>query len=274
MMWGKYCNQTVEQFSCVESYNLTKTPRDANSSNLTTESITSCGNADEKSCSGDNEPKIFSLDVMGIAQQISFTATDIIFNQTQPSNFSSNSSRVILMCYARHGAMPLPTLHDYSGNINNAPLVIHSPKVGRWYISVQPVNLTDAIGGIQDSVIKLCYSLDSQVLQCPVDKAGLNCTSEKYELQVSDTLIGKSYFVSGVILRFFTLKLKVRLFICIIQHHMWFEIIEVEDGIPIQMQHYGLASCYENLHENEIVDILQNTKKISNIKMVYINLYC
>lgn len=202
MMWGKYCNQTVEQLSCVDSYNLTKIHTDANSYNQTAESMTSCRNVDEKSCSGDNEPKVYSLDVMGIAQKITITATNVRLNQTQPSNGTTNSSRIILMCYARHGAMPLATLHDYSGNIN-APLVIQSPKVGRWYITVQPVNLTDAIGGVQDSSVKLCYSLDWQVLQCPMDKAGLNCTSEKYELQVGYSLSGKLYFISLFFFFFF-----------------------------------------------------------------------
>lgn len=181
MMGGKYCNQTVEQLSCVDSYSLTISP-DLKSNNQTAENVASCRNDDEKSCSGDNEPKFYSLDIVGISEKIIITVANVRFNQTGRFNGSSNSSGIILMCYARHGAMPLANLHDYSGNLNNASLVIQSPKVGRWYITIQPVNISN--GGVQNVSVKVCYSLEWQVLQCPLDKAGLNCTSERYALQV------------------------------------------------------------------------------------------
>ncbi|CAK9156746.1 unnamed protein product [Ilex paraguariensis] len=183
MLWGQYCNQTVNPLSCVDSYSLTKNHSDTELYNQTAANVIACTNADDNSCQGENELKVYSLDVMGIAEELTIRAMNARFNESQPSNGSSNSSGIILMCYVRHGAMPLSTSHDYSGDINKFPLVIRSPKVGRWYITIQPANLSNEIGGIQDMSIKVCYVLEWQVLQCPLDKAGLNCTWERYMLQ-------------------------------------------------------------------------------------------
>ncbi|KAK2965585.1 hypothetical protein RJ640_006200 [Escallonia rubra] len=183
MMWGPYCNLSVNQLPCVGSSSLTRSPLDSLVDNQTAVIVASCGNVNEEFCSGDNEPKFYSLDIMDIAEKITIAARNVRFNQTQPSNGTNNSSGIILMCYARRGAIPLSTMHDYSGNINDAPLVIQSPKVGRWYISIQPVNVSTTIWGVQDMSIKVCSSLEWQVHQCPVDKAGLNCTLERYALQ-------------------------------------------------------------------------------------------
>uniref|UniRef100_A0A5B7BQZ2 EGF-like domain-containing protein n=1 Tax=Davidia involucrata TaxID=16924 RepID=A0A5B7BQZ2_DAVIN len=182
MLWGQYCNQTVDPLSCVDSYNFTEN-LSGTKLNQTAENIVSCRNSYENSCLGDSKPKIYFLDVVGIAEQLTVIATDVKFNGTPPLNGTWNGSGIILMCYARHGAMPLATLHDYSGNINNSPLVIRSPKVGRWYIAIQPVNTSRVFGGVLDTSTKVCYSLDWQVHQCPIQKAGLNCTWERYMLQ-------------------------------------------------------------------------------------------
>ncbi|KAK3009616.1 hypothetical protein RJ639_013801 [Escallonia herrerae] len=183
MMWGPYCNLSVNQLPCVGSSSLTRSPLDSLVDNQTAAIVASCGDVNEEFCSSDNESKFYSLDIMDIAEKITIAATNVRFNQTQPSNGTNNSSGIILMCYARRGAIPLSTMHDYSGNINDAPLVIQSPKVGRWYISIQPVNVSTTIWGVQDMSIKVCSSLEWQVLHCPVDKAGLNCTLERYALQ-------------------------------------------------------------------------------------------
>lgn len=190
MMWGKYCNQTIDPLSCANSYNLT-THTDGN--NQTAESVTLCKNVDEESCSRDDELKIYYLDIMGISEKIIISINNIKLSRTQFSNATTNTSSIVLMCYARHGAMPLESLHDYSNNINNASLVIQTPKVGRWYIAIQPVNISNALGGLQDTSNKVCYSLDWQVLQCPLGKSGSSCTSETYELQVGYSPIWKLY---------------------------------------------------------------------------------
>lgn len=187
MMWGKYCNQTIDQLSCVNTDNLTNNTA---GNNQTAESMTSCKN-DEKSCSRDNELKVYYLDIMETSEKIIISVNNIKLNQTQFSNATTNSSSIVLMCYARHGAMPVETLHDYSGNINNASLAIQAPKVGRWYIAIQPVNISKALGGLQATNIEVCYSLDWQVLQCPFGKAGSSCSSEAYALQ---TVLRKNPF--------------------------------------------------------------------------------
>ncbi|CAI9279140.1 unnamed protein product [Lactuca saligna] len=151
---GQFCNQTVDHLSCVDQ-------------NSTQGIITSCKNDFEHSCIDSNESKLYSLDLLGISEEIMISLK---------SNNSSSSSNTTLMCYARHGAIPSSSTHDYSGNVNNAPLVIRSPKVGRWYFTILPLNFSK-------EATKFCYSLEWKLLRCPIDKAGLNCTWERYTLQ-------------------------------------------------------------------------------------------
>lgn len=149
---GQFCNQTVDHLSCVDQKS-------------TQGIITSCKNDFEGSCIDSNESKLYSLDLLGISEEIMISLK------------SNNSSNTTLMCYARHGAIPSSSTHDYSGNVNNAPLVIRSPKVGRWYFTILPLNFSN-----EDT--KFCYSLEWKLLRCPINKAGLNCTWERYTLQV------------------------------------------------------------------------------------------
>ncbi|PON97337.1 EGF-like, conserved site [Trema orientale] len=182
-MWGQYCNQTIDSLSCAltSNYSLTGNSSEAVSYNQTIE-IVACKNNFETSCLGDGESKVYTLDVMGVAEELHITARNVSFNVASPNN-TGNFSEINLMCIVRHGAMPSPTLHDYSGDINKAPLVIRSPKIGRWYISFLPFNLSKELGGIQGTNIQVCYSMESNVVQCPLGKAGPNCTWEKYILQ-------------------------------------------------------------------------------------------
>ncbi|XP_028075756.1 uncharacterized protein LOC114277989 isoform X1 [Camellia sinensis] len=196
---GQYCNQTVDLLSCADSSNLTQNLLDAKLYNQTAENVVFCRNSDQNSCHGVSEPKIYSLDVAGIAEQLTIMAMNVRLNETTSSNGTGNDSGIILMCYARQGAIPLPTLHDYSSNISEGPLVIRSPKVGRWYIAIHLVNLSSEIGGFEGMNVTVCYSLDWLMLQCPEGKAGLNCTWERYILQTvlrknpSDTF--ESYYL-------------------------------------------------------------------------------
>lgn len=196
-MSGQYCNQTVNPLSCVlsDSSNFTES---LSIDNQTTENFISCRSSFENSCHVDGEPKIYFLDVMGLPEQLSVTVMNVRFNGTS-SNFTGNVSEINVMCLARHGTIPLPNLDDYSTNINKAPLVIRSPKVGRWYFTILPVNLSKEIGGIQDPTIKVCYSMEWKVLECPLGKAGLNCTQERYMLQTvlrrNPTAFFESYYL-------------------------------------------------------------------------------
>lgn len=120
-----------------------------------------------------------------MSEQLTIMASNVRFNESASSSGATeNGTGIILTCYARHGTIPLANLHDFSANINEGPLVIRSPKVGRWYIGIHLVNLSNKFGGVNDVNGNVCYSLDLQVLQCPEEKAGLNCTWEKYTLQV------------------------------------------------------------------------------------------
>ncbi|KAI7733650.1 hypothetical protein M8C21_028593 [Ambrosia artemisiifolia] len=100
-----------------------------------------------------------------------------------------------LMCYVRHGVMPSSSVHDYSGNIIDAPLAIQSPKVGRWYILILPLDLSNRTM----RNINVCYSLTWQMRQCPQNKAGVNCTWERYMLQTilrkNPALPFESYYI-------------------------------------------------------------------------------
>ncbi|KAK8650552.1 hypothetical protein V6N13_140184 [Hibiscus sabdariffa] len=178
-MQGQYCNQTVEQLSCGLSRN---NSGNGSASGFFNQSMVSCRNNFETSCLGDEEMKIYSLEILRIAELLTISAEDV---RLRPLSSTGNSSGIDLICYARYGAMPSATLHDYSGNLNKSPLVISSPKVGQWYISILALNLLKVIGGSQSNVSKVCYSLDLQELECPLGKAGPNCLSERYMLQFS-----------------------------------------------------------------------------------------
>ncbi|KAH7513094.1 hypothetical protein FEM48_Zijuj12G0160000 [Ziziphus jujuba var. spinosa] len=182
-MWGQYCNQTINPLFCTPSSGYNFAQEDVSKAKLSRlVNNVYCQNSLETSCHGDGEPKVYTLDIMGVAEELNIAAMDVRLNGT-PSNTTSNSSGIDLLCFARHGAIPSATLHDYSINISKAPLVIRSPKVGRWYITLIPVNPSKDLGGVQDANMSVCYSMESKVVECPLGKAGLNCTGEKYILQ-------------------------------------------------------------------------------------------
>lgn len=125
--------------------------------------------------------KIYSLEILRIAELLTISVKNV---RLRPLNSTGNSSRIDVMCFARYGAMPSATLHDYSGNLNKSPLVIHSPKAGRLYITILPLNLSKEIGVAQGNASTVCYSLELQALECPLGKAGPTCSAERYMLQV------------------------------------------------------------------------------------------
>lgn len=180
-MLGKFCNQTISSLSCLDTY-ISPGGGIGSQSYKTAVNVTPCGGT-EKSCLDFAGSKVYSLDMVSIAEELIITALNITFTQSQRSNGTISGSRTSLMCYVRHGAIPLPQLYDYSADINRSPLVIPLPRLGRWYIRIQPANLSESMVVIQEMSTTVCYSLEWQVLQCPADKAGLNCTTAKYTLQ-------------------------------------------------------------------------------------------
>lgn len=184
-MWGRYCNQTINPLFCTPSSGYNFAQEDVSEAKLFNQTINNvfCQNSLGTSCHGDGEPKVYTLDIMGVAEELNITAMNVRLNVT-PSNTTSNSNGIDLLCFARHGAIPSATLHDYSINLSKSPLVIRSPRVGRWYITLLPVNLSKDLGGVQDGNMSVCYSMESKVLECSLGKAGSNCIWEKYILQV------------------------------------------------------------------------------------------
>ncbi|PNY07373.1 transmembrane protein, partial [Trifolium pratense] len=177
MMMGDFCNSPVYPFSCTTS--------DVNNALKATtvikpvlENLMTCKSNFKTSCAHEGVPNVFSLDIINVAEAFTVTASDIKFNIT-PSNNTSGANDVSLMCFVRHGSMPSVTSYDYSSDLNKVPLVIHSPLIGRWYITIVPINLIK----MQDSNVTVCYSVKSHVLQCPLGKTGPNCTMDIYMLQ-------------------------------------------------------------------------------------------
>lgn len=181
MMLGQFCNQTVNMLSCNDSYNLTGTGLDNELYKGMEKKVIACRNANGIVCHEDDGLKIYLLDVMGIVDELLIAVANFTFSEIQPSNITRDLS---LMCYARHGAMPLKTVYDFSGDIIKAPLVINFPKAGRWYITVRPIDISNKSEALLSNSLKVCYLLVWQVFQCPLDKAGFNCTFERHILQV------------------------------------------------------------------------------------------
>ncbi|KAE9595498.1 hypothetical protein Lalb_Chr17g0339421 [Lupinus albus] len=182
MMMGEFCNNTVYPLSCT-TYEVYKSsaPKDTVMRPLMENAITCKSNFDTF-CVEEGVINTYSFDVINVAQELTINAVNIRFNNTS-SNNTSSANDFKLMCFARHGAMPSESLHDYSSDLTKGPLIIRSPLMGQLYIIVSPLNLTKEFGGTHGSDVKVCYSLESQVLQCPLGKAGPNCTMGSYTLQ-------------------------------------------------------------------------------------------
>ncbi|KAL9234487.1 hypothetical protein vseg_009357 [Gypsophila vaccaria] len=181
-LWGQFCNQSIQALSCSES--------DANNFLMTTnsplgdsEDIVSCRSSVPDSCLENNDSIVYSLVVIGMPEHMSISGTDINLNGTVLNKRTNKSERHSLMCYARYGAIASATMHDYSGDLSKGPLVIPFPKTGLWYITVLLVNTSKGNDSVQDSAVRVCYSLDWQVSECPSGRAGFNCTSKLYTLQ-------------------------------------------------------------------------------------------
>lgn len=185
-MWGQYCNQTVIPLFCSQSnvHTSTKNYFGADLYNQAAEIVTTCESTSEDLCITHKVPHGYSLDVIETVQQLKVMAVNVSFGEHSINSTGSASGTL----YARYGAIPSDRLHDYHSDISQNPLVITSPKVGRWYISLLPDNLAEQAES-KAIISDLCYSLDWQVQDCPVGKAGRNCMWNTYMLQ---TVIRKS----------------------------------------------------------------------------------
>lgn len=182
--WGQFCNQTIESLSCSASDAYVSSTADfaGDSYNGTVKDVVSCSSVGD-SCHGDNETKVFSLEITGMAEQFTISGKNIRLNGSLSFNNTDEAGDVVLMCYARYGAIALASLHDYSRDISKGPLTVPLPRAGRWYVTIAPFNLTKGFDRVQDSTMRVCYSLTWRVAECPSGKAGFNCSWDMYTLQ-------------------------------------------------------------------------------------------
>lgn len=181
MMMGEFCNSTVYPLSCTGPN--TSYTSESVAVKPMMENVMTCRNNFENLCVQESVAKVYSLDIMNVVEELNIMATNVRFNFTTSSN-TSGVNDVNLLCLVRHGAMASTTLYDYSINLYKGPLVIRSPLIGRWYITILPFNLTRKIGNTEDSAFGVCYSMESRLFECPFGKAGPNCTFASYKLQV------------------------------------------------------------------------------------------
>ncbi|KAG8091754.1 hypothetical protein GUJ93_ZPchr0012g20503 [Zizania palustris] len=205
---GPYCNETIETISCSQSsrYSKSRNLIDLNiderkslntrehkrhinflsqwnhldekgvGSNSTTymrmENSITCAISNDSLCLRHGDIKFYFLDVVNIALQFEITAM----------NFGS--SQKSLICYLRYNVLPQRDLHDYSGDISSAPLVLNVPNIGRWYIAIETVNKAQMNSTASAPLLDTtCVSLEWQVTGCLNGKAGTNCSWEAYVLQ-------------------------------------------------------------------------------------------
>lgn len=179
MMMGDFCNSPVYPFSCTTS-NVNSSLKATTANEPLLENLMTCKSSLKTFCADEIVSNVFSFDIINVADKFTITASDVKFNVTPSNKTSGAADDVSLMCFVRHGSMPSVASYDYSSDLSKFPLVIHSPLIGRWYITIVPINPIK----IQDSNISVCYSVEYHVLQCPLGKAGPNCKMDIYTLQV------------------------------------------------------------------------------------------
>ncbi|PIA49271.1 hypothetical protein AQUCO_01300253v1 [Aquilegia coerulea] len=204
-LWGQYCNQTVLPLSCPGSdiYMNVKDHSDASTYNQRIEKVTTCRNSFEASCVEYRALRGYYMDLNGVVEQLKIMTVKTTLSERRSGN---NTMSGIL--YARYGAMPSSSLHDYAINARKTPLVIQSPKVGRWYFSFLPAKQAKVQGATDQkgTLVNICYSLDSQIRECPTGKAGPNCAWESYMLQPmigGSPYAGSYYWSTGESTTFF-----------------------------------------------------------------------
>ncbi|KAI4311479.1 hypothetical protein MLD38_036372 [Melastoma candidum] len=180
--WGQSCNQTVDSLLCtLDRSNINQSAQNA-TSDQTVQSVLSCKSPSLTSCLTGDQRKVYFVDIEGMAEQLSITAN--ISLSSAHSNSSGSNSNSDLWCFARQGAMPSASLYDYAGIVDKSPLLIQSPKVGRWFITFVLSNLSEPLG-TQLSNVTVCFSIEVNVSECPMGSAGPECASQRYMLQTN-----------------------------------------------------------------------------------------
>ncbi|KAK6935415.1 NGX6/PGAP6/MYMK [Dillenia turbinata] len=161
LMWGVICNHPFQQLSCDKP--------ESGFYDKVREHLLVCRKSLSASCHKGNDAKHYTWIAERTVEEFMIKATNITFG---------NNNGTGLWCYARYEAMPTKTSHDYSIDLNKGPLVIPSPKIGRWNFAIEFVNWETL-----NTKQKLRYDLEWHILECPLGKAGPNCTWDSHKLK-------------------------------------------------------------------------------------------
>lgn len=208
-LWGPYCNQTFETIGCsqfsrynnsrdlfglsINTQKILKTRENTrrtsfssrsnhpighqvefNGSSLVgVENLITCTISNDSLCLRQGDMKFYFLDIVNLALQFEITAAHFRLLR-----------RATVICYLRYNAFPQRDLHDYSGDISSAPLVIKLPNIGRWYIAIEILNKSQMRNTTAPMLNTICFSFDWQVTGCLNGKSGTDCSWEAYVLQV------------------------------------------------------------------------------------------
>ncbi|XP_044969801.1 uncharacterized protein LOC123429886 isoform X2 [Hordeum vulgare subsp. vulgare] len=311
-LWGPYCNQTIETIGCsqfsrynnsrdllgltINTRKILKTRENTRrtsflsrsnhpighqlESNRTSlvgvENLVTCAISNDSLCLRQGDMKFYFLDVVNQALQFEITAA----NFRVPQSAS-------LICYLRCNAFPQRDLHDYSGDISSAPLVIKLPNIGRWYIAIEILNKTQMRNTTAAMLDTICFSFDWQVTGCLNGKTGINCSWEAYVLQRvpkrNPSVPFESYYVptdERALLEYTHFSLEKFLTNSSFEQFAWtYFFLDVPQGsagalIRVQLKsdkelNYELYSKYNGLPSNDSWDYYASRTSSSNSSVFY-----
>ncbi|KAF6988852.1 hypothetical protein CFC21_006292 [Triticum aestivum] len=311
-LWGPYCNQTIETIGCsqfsrynnsrdllgltINTRKILKTKENTRrtsflsrsnhpighqlESNGTSvvgvENLITCAISNDSLCLRQGDIKFYFLDIVNQALQFEITAANFRLSQSAS-----------LICYLRCNALPQRDLHDYSGDISSAPLVIKLPNIGRWYIAIEILNKTQMRNTTAPMLDTICFSFDWQVTGCLNGKTGTDCSWEAYVLQRvpkrNPSVPFESYYVptdEGALLEYSHFSLEKFLTNSSFEQFAWtYFFLDVPQGsagalIHVQLKsdkelNYELYSKYGGLPSNDSWDYYASRTSSSNGSVFY-----
>ncbi|KAJ8435107.1 hypothetical protein Cgig2_001982 [Carnegiea gigantea] len=181
--WGQYCDKKLHQLPCEGAHNDDDEPKDAT---IQGKRVTCTGSSHP--CHIDLSPELFFLEVKDLSEELVLISKNVTLNDKATRLNNKRRGQVSLVCYARLGAIPTTKLFDYSSDISNTPLVIKLPKLGTWYFYVVPAVRKHGLPSESwmHPTPQLCHSLHWDVLRCASEKAGPNCSWERYTIEANE----------------------------------------------------------------------------------------
>ncbi|KAM3401939.1 hypothetical protein ACQJBY_006103 [Aegilops geniculata] len=311
-LWGPYCNQTIETIGCsqfsrynnsrdlldltINTRKILKTKEntrrtsflsrsnhpighqlESNSTSVVgVENLITCAISNDSLCLRQGDIKFYFLDIVNQALQFEITAANFRLSQSAS-----------LICYLRCNALPQRDLHDYSGDISSAPLVIKLPNIGRWYIAIEILNKTQMRNTTAPMLDTICFSFDWQVTGCLNGKTGTDCSWEAYVLQRvpkrNPSVPFESYYVptdERALLEYSHFSLEKFLTNSSFEQFAWtYFFLDVPQGsagalIHVQLKsdkelNYELYSKYGGLPSNDSWDYYASRTSSSNGSVFY-----